>query len=202
LKEVSSEGDDYAVFDMPGVHGGTYLVSVTRPGYLTWYKKITLDDDALDLGSVALLAGDVNSDGLINAADSNALTALYGKEYGQSGYNIAADLNGDKVIDSSDLALLTPNLSKNSNIYAQNVNCITVAAAKSGDVLTVSGTAKPSGQVRVTVVRSGLEIISDVVTANSSGVYSAACNMSAGGTYTITVTADDRAVDAKTSITY
>jgi hypothetical protein len=202
LKEWSVSTSEYAAFDMTGIHGGTYLVSFTRPGYLTRYRKIVLNDNVIDLGSVTLLAGDVNGDGIINAADSALLQLLYDREYGDEGYNIAADLNGDQIINSSDLALLTPNLGKTANIYGENVNAITVSPSLSGSTLTISGTADASSAVTVNVYQGSVGIFNECIAVNSDGTYAATCNLSKAGTYTVVVTANNRAIDATVSVNY
>jgi hypothetical protein len=202
LAEWSEASGVYAPFDMTGVHGGTYLASITRPGYLTWRKKVVLNDNVVDLGSVTLLAGDVNGDGIINAADSTLLQSLYNKNYGAAGYNIAADLNGDKLIDSADLALLTPNLGKNSNIYGQNVNCLTLDVSSSGAARTISGTAAANSAVTVNVYQGNNGVFTETVTANASGQYQTTCALTKTGTYTVVASATNRAFDAAKTINY
>jgi len=202
LKDWSKSDSEYAAFDMTGIHGSTYLVSFTRPGYLTRYKRIVLNDNTVDLGNVVLLAGDVNGDGIINASDSTYLQSLYTKECGEDGYDIAADLNGDKIINSADLALLMPNLNKNSNTYNENVNIITVSASLSGSDLNVSGTAKPNSSVIINVSQGGNGIFSENVNVNSSGNYEITFLLSRSGLYEITATSENRVIDATTSINY
>jgi hypothetical protein len=202
LKEWSGGASEYASFDMTGIHGDTYLVSFTRPGYLTRYRKIVLDDDVVDLGNVALLAGDVNADGVINSADSALLQTYYGKSYGDAGYNISADLNGDQTIDSGDLALLTPNLNKNANVYAENVNVIKVSANAGNSALNVSGTAAADSNITVNVTQGGADIFSEPVTVDSSGNYSTVFALTKAGKYTVTVTAENRAFEAAADANY
>jgi hypothetical protein len=168
---------------------------------LSRYRKINLNASNVfvaNLGNIALLAGDVNGDvngdGIIDAKDVTALTS-YGKNYGDSGYLIDADLNGDKTINSDDFALLTPNLNKNSNVYNENVNVITVNAAADGSVMTVGGTAAPNSTVECTVKINGIIMYRESLICNSSGVYTGYCNISKRGAYNIAVTSEDRAFD-------
>ncbi len=42
--------------------------------------------------------GDVNGDGFINSLDLAIVKASFGKRTGQSGYNPAADVNGDGIV--------------------------------------------------------------------------------------------------------
>lgn len=201
LKEWTVAENPTASFNMTGIHSGTYLVSITRPGYLTWYRKIELSGNSINLGTVVLLAGDVDGNGIINSSDIPS-QSLQGKQYGQAGYNIAADLNGDKIINAADSALITPNLGKNANSYSQDINCITVSASRSGSALNITGTARPNSTVTVNVYRAGTAFDSQDVNVSSSGTYSATCNLSRAGKYDISVTADNRAVDAAASINY
>jgi hypothetical protein len=50
--------------------------------------------------------GDLNGDGVIDAADLSALLAAYGTELGDPGYDDAADLDGNDRIDLADVAEL------------------------------------------------------------------------------------------------
>ena len=48
--------------------------------------------------------GDANGDGVINAADNAIVDFLQGVTFEQGGYNLAADFNGDGIIDTVDLS--------------------------------------------------------------------------------------------------
>lgn len=55
-------------------------------------------------------AEDVNGDGQINCADVDAVKASFGKKTGQPGFNPAADVNKDGVVNVLDLAMATQKL--------------------------------------------------------------------------------------------
>lgn len=56
LKDWASGGIEATQFSLSGVSADDYLVGISRPGYLTRYSHITLNDDAIDLGHKSLLA--------------------------------------------------------------------------------------------------------------------------------------------------
>ncbi len=57
------------------------------------------------------LVGDVTADGVINCDDLNAVKVSMGKRAGQAGFNAAADVNKDGVVDARDLALVAQRVS-------------------------------------------------------------------------------------------
>jgi len=58
----------------------------------------------------ARMAEDVNGDGQINCTDVDVVKASFGKKLGQPGFNPAADVNIDGVVNVLDLALVTQKL--------------------------------------------------------------------------------------------
>jgi hypothetical protein len=48
--------------------------------------------------------GDVNGDGVVTCADLAAASGAVGKHSGQAGFNAAADIDGNGVIDIRDIA--------------------------------------------------------------------------------------------------
>ncbi len=59
--------------------------------------------------SAGPLPGDLNSDGVVNAADLNLVSANFGKTSASAGWNPQADANGDGLCNIADLALVTAN---------------------------------------------------------------------------------------------
>ncbi len=49
------------------------------------------------------LRGDINGDGVVNEADLNAMTPLFGLSEGDPGFDPNADLNGDGTIGLADV---------------------------------------------------------------------------------------------------
>jgi photosystem II stability/assembly factor-like uncharacterized protein len=60
--------------------------------------------------ALALSNFDVDNDSVVNCADVAVVKAALGKRFGQVGYNAAADLNSDGIVDVRDLAMLTKQL--------------------------------------------------------------------------------------------
>ncbi|QJE03437.1 hypothetical protein HH212_18070 [Massilia forsythiae] len=61
------------------------------------------------------LAGDVNGDGSVSCADLAAVKAAFGKRSGQAGFDAAADVVKDNVIDARDLAYVSQRLPQGSS---------------------------------------------------------------------------------------
>ena len=104
-------------FTIPNVAPGTYDLVVTKSAHLKYtVKNVTVGDAPLDLTAhtdpairtIALLAGDVNGNGIINEDDLNTiwLPANYLKKADNSGVNALADVNGDGIINEDDLNIV------------------------------------------------------------------------------------------------
>ena len=187
---------------MTGVHSGDYLVKTKRPGYLTYYQKISLLDNAIDLGSITLIPGDVNGDDVINNDDLNLVNNLIGSEYGSSSYISSADINSDKVINSEDVNLVNANINKNSNEYAGNVNVIFIDVETYDSQLIVSGNAAPNSNVNCIVFYDGYSIYEGETACLSDGTLEFVVDLNRSGNYTILVTSDNQAYEVTKTITY
>ena len=202
LKDWSISNNEYASYSMTGVHSGDYLVKTKRPGYLTYYQKISLLDNAIDLGSITLIPGDVNGDDVINNDDLNLVNNLIGSEYGSSSYISSADINSDKVINSEDVNLVNANINKNSNEYAGNVNVIFIDVETYDSQLIVSGNAAPNSNVNCIVFYDGYSIYEGETTCLSDGTLEFVVDLNRSGNYTILVTSDNQAYEVTKTITY
>lgn len=202
LKDWCESSSEYASYSMTGVHSGDYLVKTKRPGYLTYYQKISLVDNTIDLGSITLIPGDVNGDDAINSDDANLVNNLLGIEYGNAAYMNSADINADKVINAEDLSLVNANLNKNSNEYAGNANVILIDAETYDSQLIVSGNAAPNSIVNCVVFYDGYSIYEGETTCSSEGVLEFVVDLNRSGDYTILVTSDNQAYEATETITY
>lgn len=202
LKDWSVSNNEYASYSMTGVHSGDYLVKTKRPGYLTYYQKISLLDNAIDLGSITLIPGDVNGDDVINNDDLNLVNSLIGSEYGSTSYISSADINSDKVINSDDVSLVNSNINKNSNEYAGNVNVIFIDVETYDSQLIVSGNAAPNSDVNCIVFYDGYSIYEGETTCSSDGALEFVVDLNRSGNYTILVTSDNQAYEVTKTITY
>ena len=200
LQEYTSENDEYARFSLIGVSAGEYLAKTSRPGYLSRYSKIVLNDNAVDLGTKVLIAGDVNDDGVIDSRDLAQLRAVLNSEYGDSNYTVNADFNGDKVINSADESILTANIGKTSNDYNENVNYITFDVSVNNYNAVISGKAQASSTVSCSVYRGDILVFDQSLTCGADGSFETEVELTQAGTYTIVITSDNRAFDAEKSV--
>lgn len=202
LKDWSESDSEYASYSMTGVHSGEYIAETKRPGYLTYYKKISLTDNAVDLGSVTLIPGDVNGDNVVNSADATIISNLLGTEYGNENYSVFADINGDKIINSADLSLVNANLNKNSNEYTGTANVILLDTEINDSQLIISGNALPNSIISCDVFYDGYSIFESETTCTASGAFEFVTELNRNGTYNISVSSTNQAYEANDIIEY
>jgi hypothetical protein len=100
----------------PANNGAQATIGVRNAGALKSQQQIAWSFGApVVADSTALLftgkvAGDVTGDGVVNCSDVAAVRAGFGRRRGQPGYNAAADLNNDGLINVVDLGLVTQRL--------------------------------------------------------------------------------------------
>ncbi len=66
----------------------------------------------LSLRACVAIAGDVNGDGVVDAADLYELSTAYGSELGEPNWNPNCDINGDGRVDALDMFTLCKNFGK------------------------------------------------------------------------------------------
>ena len=88
----------------------SYVISVTRNGYLIRDIAVTVAGANLELGDKSLDAGDIFADGIIDGSDSEFLFSAIGSGYGDVGYDPSFDLNLDGMLDGTDTEILLSNL--------------------------------------------------------------------------------------------
>ena len=121
-----------------GLPKGTYTLKLEGKGYATCSTRVTLADYSqhvlmsTDNGTFSL--GDVNGDGVVNAADRNALDDQLGKT-GQLG---VYDLNGDGVVDITDLSYVNKMMGVTGKPEVTDTSAI-VSAEVDQDAVTVTG---------------------------------------------------------------
>lgn len=96
---------------------GNFILEFRRAGYLTRQTAVTFSDSKIVLPDKALLAGDVNGDGVVNQTDSELVIAAYGIGYQDAGYDPACDFDGDSNITVSDVGMVVSNNGKTTNDY-------------------------------------------------------------------------------------
>ncbi len=94
-------------FEFDGLRDGNFTISLTSENYVQSCQAASVTEgDVIDLGTIELLAGDINVDGNIDIADFTFMAARYRSNQGEADYNDKADLNKDRTINIQDLAIL------------------------------------------------------------------------------------------------
>lgn len=195
LQEYTEKNSEYASFSLVGISAGEYLVKTSRPGYLSRYSKITLNDDAVDLGNKTLIAGDVNDDGVIDSKDAESLVTVLNANFGDETYDVRMDFNGDMVIDALDESILNANIGKTSNDYNENVDYITFDVLINNYCADIIGKSKADSIVLCSVFRGEVFVGDYEITCDSNGDFSIIAEISQNGEYTFIVTSENRAFD-------
>ena len=95
-----------------GVAAGTYDLTAKRGGCLTWtIQNIAVGAEDVDLGTITMVAGDVNSDGKINIADMGVFRQEFGKT-GTDISNVYTDVNSDGKVNIADMGVFRQNFGK------------------------------------------------------------------------------------------
>lgn len=81
-----------------------------------------IEDATVFLGDKSLLAGDINTDGIIDGTDSEMLFSVLGFAYGDQDFMKKYDLNIDGIIDGTDTEMLFANLGLDVGIYGEIVD--------------------------------------------------------------------------------
>lgn len=102
------------MYDFPWVPPGTYDLTVTLPGYLTYFiLGVSVGAETLVLPHIELIAGDINGDDLINAQDITLMRQNFNKA-GSAIPDISADFNNDNMVNTMDLAIFRRNFGKST----------------------------------------------------------------------------------------
>lgn len=187
LSNCSDSINEYSSFSITGIHSNDYMVKIKRPGYLTLYKRIQLMDNAIDLGSKVLVAGDVNDDNIISQGDLTLITSAMNSQYGDDNYLVSADLNGDMIINQSDYELANSNLGLNSNCYNENVNVITSNINQMDNSVIINGYAALESQVACVVFLDSINVFEELCAVDSNGYYEFEVELNKSGTYKISI---------------
>ncbi len=103
-------GETLGEFIIEDVKVGTYDLVVTKTAHLSYtIKDIKVESSSVELaGEIALIAGDVNSDGCVDLSDVVYLTSstTYGRAWDEA-LNKSADVDGNRCFDLSDLTVIT-----------------------------------------------------------------------------------------------
>ena len=86
---------------------GNYVLTLSRPGFITRYAKVTVASGGTPfIEHRELIGGDVNSSMTIDVLDINAINYRIGYAFGDSGYDARYDINGNTEIEIGDISLV------------------------------------------------------------------------------------------------
>jgi hypothetical protein len=106
-RQVTVITDESGHFEFDGLRDGEFTISLASENYVQSCQAANVAEGiAVDLGSIELLAGDINADGNIDIADFTFMAARYRSNQGDADYDAKADLNKDDTINIQDLAIL------------------------------------------------------------------------------------------------
>jgi hypothetical protein len=106
-RQVTVITDENGRFEFDGLRDGDFTISLASENYVQSCQVANVTEGgAVDLGSIELLAGDINADGSIDIADFTFMAARYRSNQGDADYDVRADLNKDGTINIQDLAIL------------------------------------------------------------------------------------------------
>ncbi|MBX7135465.1 MAG: hypothetical protein K1X67_22585 [Fimbriimonadaceae bacterium] len=87
---------------------GTYSIAIKAGHHLRKTQSVALTGDGASM-QLSLTNGDVDGDNEIGIADYARLSASFGIDKGQPGYDDVADLNIDSTVDIADYSILSAN---------------------------------------------------------------------------------------------
>jgi len=106
-RQVTVTTDESGRFEFDGLRDGEFIISLASENYVQSCQAANVaEGGTVELGSIELLAGDINADGNIDIADFTFMAARYRSNQGDADYDTKADLNKDGIINIQDLAIL------------------------------------------------------------------------------------------------
>jgi hypothetical protein len=101
--------DASGAFTFSDVVAGAYTVNFVAPLHLVATRSVNVDasGQTVDLGSIALLAGDTHNDGAVDVTDATFVGANFNMDVPPAPDN--ADMNRDLLVNISDLVLVGSN---------------------------------------------------------------------------------------------
>jgi len=104
------------------VKPGTYILALSREGYVTRFAKIEVEDVDLILGHRELILGDMNGDLKVDEEDIDIIITKI-SQYGNPSYHPRYDVNGDLKVNVSDISLVNFYLHFFFELYPDTKEC-------------------------------------------------------------------------------
>jgi hypothetical protein len=109
------------MYTFNAVDPGDYILTLSRPGFVTRYAKITVTGNSF-LGHREIIGGDVNNDMIVNGADVIGVDAMNQKD--GLPYNPAYDIDGDGEITVWDYVLVKAYLNFTPETYQETYDWV------------------------------------------------------------------------------
>jgi len=104
------------MFKFTDMAPGTYVLELSRAGYITRWGKIEIFTDGTPLGHREIVSGDVNGDFIVDAFDISLFNQYWLTNEPRF------DLNGDGTVDGFDLDILKDNIKAYIGIYQETID--------------------------------------------------------------------------------
>jgi len=112
------------VYTFVGVARGSYILEISRPGFIPRWAPITVTEKLTYLGHREIIAGDINNDLVIDQKDVTTQNSKRAK-YPDPNYQPRYDFDGNGSIDTDfDLKLLLKNYGASYGIYKETYEWI------------------------------------------------------------------------------
>lgn len=109
-RQITVITDETGHYKFEGLRDGDFTISLESDRYVQSCQAVSVSgSSSVDLGTIELLAGDVNSDGSIGIADFILVASRYRSIQGDNFYDSRGDFNADGTIDIQDLMILDSN---------------------------------------------------------------------------------------------
>lgn len=96
--------DSTGAYSLDGVAPGSYKLTITMPGYLSYTKTTLTVGDTMTVETKNLLGGDIDANTQVTITDLNSVLSNY-----MAGGANSADINGDTQVTVTDLSIVLSN---------------------------------------------------------------------------------------------
>jgi len=122
LQENEKPQAGIGIYTFENVDSGSYVLVLSKPGFVPRFAKIKVDTKEMLLGHRELIMGDVNGDFKIDREDLLIILSKFSR-FGDPLYDPKYDLNGDLQIDGSDISIMKAYMQFQMEIYEDTEDC-------------------------------------------------------------------------------